>query len=82
MSVVLITDFFFLTAAWQLHGQLWAIVEGKASLTQCQSLHWILDLTRRSPGTSYQGLVPKPDRVPMMNYLLVFIPRSDVRTSL
>ena len=30
------TDFdFFLTAIWLSHGQLWAILEGTASLTQC-----------------------------------------------
>ena len=27
--------FFFLTAVWLPHGQLWAIIEGTASLTQC-----------------------------------------------
>ena len=28
-------SFLFLTAIWLTHGQLWAILKGKASLTQC-----------------------------------------------
>ena len=28
-------DFFFLTAIWLSHGQLWVILEGTASLTRC-----------------------------------------------
>ena len=28
-------DVFFLPAVWQPHGQLWAIIEEAASLTQC-----------------------------------------------
>ena len=27
--------YFFLTAIWLPHGQLWAIIEGTASLTRC-----------------------------------------------
>ena len=28
-------NFFFLTAIWLTHGQLWAILKGTASLTRC-----------------------------------------------
>ena len=31
----------FLTAIWLSHGQLWAILERTASLTQLQSLHFL-----------------------------------------
>ena len=40
---------FFLTAIWLSHSQLWAIIEGKASLTQCSSLYLSAGSTQRPP---------------------------------
>lgn len=35
ITVCPLDDVFFLTATWESHGQLWAILERTTSLTQC-----------------------------------------------
>ena len=56
---------FFLTAIWLPHGQLWAIIEGTASLTQCYSLRFTFSTRvqgHREP-RSQAGSLSRADRL-------------------
>ena len=44
----------YLSAIWLLHGQLWAIIKGAASLTQCESLRFVYNWPE-----GHWGWVPK-----------------------